>query len=114
MIPHRVLAADGPSALAISPQGISRFMMQNTSPLTELSDDDGKLEVEQVETVQPEERAATVWVSRLTGIVGGIMLLIALVEWFTRHGHYRLLLALLTVAMFCAILHSYVFEDGIH
>jgi uncharacterized membrane protein len=88
-------------------------MMQNTSPLTELSDSDGKLEVEQVESVQPEERAATVWVSRLTGIVGGIMLLIALVEWFTRHGHYRLLLALLTVAMFCAILHSYVFEDGI-
>jgi hypothetical protein len=97
-----------------SPQGTSRAMMQNTPPLTPVPDDTGTLEVENIQSLeQPEERAATVWVSRLTGIVGGVILLIALVEWFTRHGHYRLLLALLTVAMFCAILHSYVFEDGI-
>jgi hypothetical protein len=57
------------------------------------------------------ERPATVWVSRITGIVGGIILLVALFEWFFRHGHFRLILALFTVAMFCAILHSYVFEE---
>jgi hypothetical protein len=57
------------------------------------------------------ERAASVWVSRLTGIVGLIILVIALLEWLFRHGHFRLILALFTVAMFCAILHSYVFEE---
>jgi len=51
-------------------------------------------------------------VSRITGILGCVMLLVALLEWFVRHGHLRLVLALLIVAMFCAILHSYVFEDG--
>jgi 4-hydroxybenzoate polyprenyltransferase len=57
------------------------------------------------------ERTASVWVSRLTGIVGLIILVIALLEWFFRHGHFRMILALFTVAMFCAILHSYVFEE---
>jgi hypothetical protein len=36
----------------------------------------------------------------------------ALVVWHYHTNHYRLVLALLIVAMFAAILHSYVFEDG--
>jgi uncharacterized membrane protein len=86
--------------------------MHDTTPLVDLSHGASHTEVEQVDAQLPAERAATIWVSRLTGIVGAIMLVIALLEWFVRHGHLRLVLALLTVAMFCAILHSYVFEDG--
>lgn len=58
------------------------------------------------------ERLATVWVSRVTSVVGLICLALALVEWALRPNHYRLVLALLTVAMFAAILHSYTFENG--
>lgn len=58
------------------------------------------------------DRLASVWVSRITGIVGGLCLLIALSYWFARPGHFRPVLILLTVAMFAAILHSYVFENG--
>ena len=87
--------------------------MQDTTPLVDLSHGATHVDVEQLGAAQlPAERAATIWVSRLTGIFGSIMLVIALLEWFVRHGHLRLVLALLTVAMFCAILHSYVFEDG--
>lgn len=57
------------------------------------------------------ERAASVWVSRLTGIVGAVTLIAALVVWFARYGHYRFVLALFTVAMFCAILHTYVMDE---
>jgi hypothetical protein len=39
-------------------------------------------------------------------------LLLALVAWLARHGHYRLVLAFLIVALFASILHSYTFEDG--
>lgn len=58
------------------------------------------------------DHLASVWVSRITGIGGGICLLIALSYWFARPGHYRPVLILLTVAMFASILHSYVFENG--
>jgi hypothetical protein len=60
---------------------------------------------------QPDH-LASVWVSRITGIGGGLLLLIALSYWFARPGHYRPVLILLTVAMFASILHSYVFENG--
>lgn len=59
----------------------------------------------------PRERAATVWVSRLTGLVGAVALVVALVVWFARYGHYRFVLALFTVAMFCAIVHTYVMDE---
>jgi predicted RND superfamily exporter protein len=61
-----------------------------------------------------QQRIATVWVSRLTSIVGGICLVVALVLWLVRPEHYRLVLAFLVVAMFAAILHSYTFENGGH
>lgn len=51
-------------------------------------------------------------VSRLTGIVGILFLALGLFLWFVRNGHYRLILLVLTVAMFMAILHSYTFENG--
>jgi hypothetical protein len=53
------------------------------------------------------ERAATVWVSRLTFALGVLTLIAALATWAGREGHYRFVLALLIVAMFAAILHSY-------
>lgn len=61
---------------------------------------------------QPPERIAAVWVSRLTGIVSAVFVVMALVVWAGRHGHYRLVLAFLVIAMFAAILHSYTFENG--
>ncbi|HEY8686510.1 MAG TPA: hypothetical protein VIO57_12960 [Chloroflexota bacterium] len=60
---------------------------------------------------QPDH-LASVWVSRITGIGGGLCLLVALSYWYLRPGHYRPVLILLTVAMFASILHSYVFENG--
>ena len=59
----------------------------------------------------PEQRA-TKLAGRITAVVGVACLVIALTVWATRHGHYRLVLAFLVVAMFCAILHSYTFENG--
>lgn len=58
-----------------------------------------------------ETRAASLWVARITRIVGAACLLLALVEWAGRPGHLRTVLALLTIALFAAILHSYTFED---
>jgi hypothetical protein len=58
------------------------------------------------------ERTAAVWVNRFTGLIGVVFLALALVAWFTRHGHYRLVLAFLIVALFASILHSYTFENG--
>lgn len=60
----------------------------------------------------PEERTATVWVSRITFAVGATFLFLALLTWLFRHGHNRLVLALLIVALVCSILHSYTFENG--
>lgn len=67
--------------------------------------------------VAPDQVAAegtpgSVWVSRLTGAVGAIFLLLALAAWLFRPGHYRLVLALLIVALFASIIHSYTFENG--
>jgi heme A synthase len=61
---------------------------------------------------QEPEDVATIWVSRITGLVGGFFLILALAIWAGRQGHYRLVLAFLTIAMLCAILHSYTFENG--
>jgi uncharacterized membrane protein len=64
-----------------------------------------------VPDVTPES-LATVWVSRFTFLAGGLCLLMALSIWLWRPNHYRLVLVLLTVAMFAAILHSYTMENG--
>ncbi|HEX8918769.1 MAG TPA: hypothetical protein VF898_09710 [Chloroflexota bacterium] len=45
-------------------------------------------------------------------MIGVIALTISLTVWFVRPNHYRFVLAVLMVAMFAAILHSYTFEDG--
>lgn len=58
------------------------------------------------------ERLAAQWVSRVTAIVGSLILVAALINWAARPGHYRITLALLVIAMFCAILHSYTLENG--
>jgi hypothetical protein len=85
-------------------------MMQNT-PLENIPSSTVSLEPVSPDT-DLQHRPATVWVSRITSVVGAICLGLALLLWATRHGHYRPVLALLTVAMFAAILHSYTFEDG--
>ena len=86
-------------------------MMQNSPPLmevhVELDHQDDELMIDEA-----QERLATIWVSRITGAVGGLCLLLALSVWLARPGHYRLVLAFLTIAMFAAILHSYTFENG--
>ena len=87
--------------------------MQNPQQISGLSQ-----EVDQRTTInvlledEEPERAARVWVSRFTGVAGGLCLLFALSLWLARPGHLRPVLALLVLAMFMAILHSYVFEDG--
>jgi hypothetical protein len=58
------------------------------------------------------ERAAAVWVSRLTSVVGLLCLAVALSVWAARPGHFRFVLAMLIIAMFAAVLHSYTFENG--
>jgi hypothetical protein len=57
-------------------------------------------------------RRANLWVARITTLIGLACLVLALVEWAIRPNHYRLVLALLVIAMFAAILHSYTFENG--
>lgn len=87
--------------------------MQNVPPLTEVSnipDDEGLIE-DQVAELAPG-REATIWVSRITFIVGAIFLGLALLAWLFRQHHYRLVLAFLIVALFASILHSYVVENG--
>ena len=87
--------------------------MQRATSLSEIAPivNDEEIVSESPEDFAPERRV-TVWVNRLTGLIGAIFLLLALVAWFARHGHYRLVLALLIVALFSSILHSYTFEDG--
>jgi uncharacterized membrane protein len=58
------------------------------------------------------ERAAAVWVSRLTSVLGLLCLAVALSVWAARPGHFRFVLAMLIIAMFAAVLHSYTFENG--
>jgi len=84
--------------------------MQKTSPLSSVVPERDETTSSIAQAVSPE-RQATVWVSRLTGIVGAICLFAALSVWLWRPGHWRLVLAFLTIAMFAAILHSYTFED---
>jgi hypothetical protein len=88
-------------------------MMQNAPPLGDASPAKEVHDVEEaLEEVATTERTATVWVSRITGAVGAMCLLLALALWLLHHGHYRAVLAFLIVAMFASILHSYTFENG--
>ena len=68
--------------------------------------------VDEFEEELTPERRATIWVSRITFVVGAICLLLAMGAWLFRPGHYRLVLAFLIVALFASILHSYTFENG--
>jgi hypothetical protein len=89
-------------------------MMQNTTPLTPVKPEP-LIEVEDQTAADADptvDRLATIWVARITSIVGLLCLAFALAVWYVRPGHYRFVLALLTVAMFAAILHSYTFENG--
>lgn len=87
-------------------------MMQSTSPLAGITPDLDTQGVSAPAALTIEDRIATIWVGRITRLVGAICLAFALIEWQFRQGHFRTVLALLTVAMFAAILHSYTFEDG--
>jgi hypothetical protein len=87
--------------------------MQNASSLTEITP---VVHNETIAEASPEEltpeRRVTLMVNRITGLVGAVFLLLALITWIARHGHYRLVLAFLVVALFASVLHSYTFEDG--
>ncbi len=88
-------------------------MMQSTSPLPGVApgtDDQGVSSP--TAGMSTHDRMAAIWVGRITRVIGAICLALALIEWAFRQGHYRTVLALLTIAMFAAILHSYTFEDG--
>jgi hypothetical protein len=65
-----------------------------------------------VENIPSPEDRATAWVNRLTLIVGAVFLMLALGAWYFRQHHYRLVLALLVVALFASIIHSYTFNNG--
>lgn len=87
-------------------------MIQNT-PLTNIpsaASTQPPVAIPPVEVIQG--RPATVWAGRIARVVGAMCLLAALLEWATRPGHLRPVLALLIIAMFAAILHSYTFEGG--
>ena len=84
-------------------------MMQNIPPVIEVPPPDDE-DLGAAETAP--ERMATVWLSRISGIVGGICLAMALTLWLLRPEHYRTVLGLLTIAMFAAVLHTYTFENG--
>ena len=88
-------------------------MMQKSPPLANVAtDEDDRLTDSGLIIEEIEEHMASVWVGRITGAIGGLCLLLALSVWLARPGHYRLVLAFLTIAMFAAILHSYTFENG--
>lgn len=86
--------------------------MQETPSYLKVPTALNQVEETKLEIETTPERAATIWVSRITGVIGVIALTIALTVWFVRPNHYRFVLAVLMVAMFAAILHSYTFEDG--
>jgi hypothetical protein len=87
--------------------------MQKSPILTDLPSRIDQPDVDGPSTeLEPRERRATIWVSRATSLIGAICLFLALLEWAGRPGHLRTVLALLVIAMFAAILHSYTFEDG--
>jgi len=84
------------------------------APEVRLAEVDATKDDEEVvdDAVIAEGSPGSVWVSRITGMVGALFLLLALAAWFLRHGHLRLVLALLIVALFASIIHSYTFENG--
>ncbi|MGH2442183.1 MAG: hypothetical protein ACRDFX_03340 [Chloroflexota bacterium] len=83
-------------------------MMQSTTPLIDAED----LDITQSAVINGKRTStATIWVSRVTSVLGLICLALALIEWAWRPGHLRTVLAFLIVAMFAAILRSYSFED---
>lgn len=86
--------------------------MQNPHPITNVSSQHDAPIGSDAPPADVPERRATIWVSRMTSIIGLLCLAAALAVWAGRPGHFRLVLALLTVAMFAAILHSYTFENG--
>lgn len=96
-----------------SPRGVPEIEMQKTPPLVNIPPDEETLEMASLASeVVVRDHMATMWVSRITGLVGGSCLFLALAIWLARPNHYRLVLVLLVVAMFAAILHSYTFENG--
>ncbi len=87
--------------------------MQHTTPLASMATDPrDEITVDLRAVPQSAEHSPTIWVSRITAVVGAVCLFSALFIWQHRQYHYRWVLALLIVAMFAAIIHSYVFEDG--
>jgi hypothetical protein len=86
--------------------------MQHNVPLVNLPSVVDAQPAEDSSDLRPRDLRATIWISRITSLIGLACLVFALLEWALRPGHYRLVLALLTVAMFAAILHSYTFENG--
>ena len=87
-------------------------MMQNKGPVKAVPTTAARENLNPSVGETTPERSATIWVSRITSFVGLVCLSLALIEWAFRPGHYRTVLALLVVAMFAAILHSYTFENG--
>lgn len=84
---------------------------QETIPLIDIAPVHRELDPVEQPTVEIEVQVVD-WFRRITGIVGGVFLVLALVVWAARPYHYRPVLALMTIAMLAAILHSYAFEDG--
>ena len=85
---------------------------QDTVPLIEITPIRRDFDPADQATIEIEIKVVN-WFRRITGVVGGVFLCVALVVWMLRPSyHYRFVLAFLTVAMLAAILHSYAFEDG--
>jgi len=87
-------------------------MLDNIPPVTSTPGQGAHGSAVEESPQEAPERLATIWVGRITFIIGGAFLIMALVTWALRPGHYRILLAMLVIAMFCAILHSYTFETN--
>ena len=85
--------------------------MQDTPPIIHMPPHAADPRVEVDEADESLDRG-TLWVSRISRIIGGITLLAALFIWLFHQGHYRLVLVLLVIAMFASIIHAYTFEDG--
>jgi hypothetical protein len=98
---------DGQRAIPHTAREVSRRMVQK-APIVQLPAEPQ----EHAPAGHEPERLATIWVSRITGLVSALFVLLALAVWEFRHGHYRLVLGCLVIAMFAAILHSYTFENG--
>lgn len=109
-----VLRSDNPRLLLR--EVLVSSIVQKSPPLRNIPADEETVEMAALAAAvsATTDRAATIWVHRITGIGGGLCLFLALSVWLARAGHYRLVLALLVVSMFAAILHSYTFENGNH